>query len=209
MQFGNVEILCSSRRLIAAGQATQRIIGHCRANFEHASELVAASGAYRDCQTDEGIFDLNGNLEEWVLDTWRDVGGMLEGGAFYTHQEYTDCTGRYSRQPDYRLVADQPVFSAGFRCCLSESEPTEVDIASDAELRLTKARSLSSSEPYAPENEVEIRPGVFMDRFEYPNRAGEMPLRTLSWSQARQRCTDAGKRLCEAAEWERACAGSA
>ncbi len=173
-----------------------------------ASELVAASGAYRDCKTDEGIFDLNGNLEEWVLDSWRDVGGMLEGGAFYTHQEYTDCTGRYSRQPDYRLVADQPVFSAGFRCCLSDEAPTAAEISSDAEQRLAKAQTLSSNASYASEDEVEVRPGLFMDRFEYPNRAGEMPLRTLSWEQARKRCTDAGKRLCEVSEWEQACSGT-
>jgi formylglycine-generating enzyme required for sulfatase activity len=173
-----------------------------------ASDLVASSGAYRDCQTDEGVYDLNGNLEEWVLDSWRGVGGMLEGGAFYTHQEYTDCTGRYSRQPDYRLVANQPVFSAGFRCCLSETPPTEADIASDADQRLEKARSLSSSASYQSDDEVEIRPGVFMDRFEYPNRAGEYPLRALNWEDASERCSKADKRLCGAAEWERACSGS-
>ena len=170
--------------------------------------LIVASGAYADCQTDAGIHDLNGTLEEWVLDSWRGIGGMLEGGAFYTHHEYTDCTGQYSRQPDYRLVADQPVSSAGFRCCVSETPPSEEDISADANTRIEAAQRLNSTAPYQTDNEVEISPGLFMDRFEYPNQAGEFPIRAIQWTEANEKCTAAGKRLCSAAEWEQACGGS-
>ena len=132
----------------------------------------------------------------------------LEGGAFYTHHEYTDCTGQYSRQPDYRLVADQPVSSAGFRCCSSESPPSEEDIAADANARIESARKLNSTVIYQADNELEISPGLFMDRFEYPNIAGEYPIRAINWSDANARCTSAGKRLCSASEWELACGGA-
>ena len=49
-----------------------------------------------------------GNLEEWVLDSWRGAEGMLEGGAVHL---YLLCGlfGRYSRQPDYRST-DRRVF---------------------------------------------------------------------------------------------------
>jgi formylglycine-generating enzyme required for sulfatase activity len=171
-------------------------------------DLTASAGAYRDCLTDEGVYDLIGNVEEWVLDSWRGVGGMLEGGAYYSHRDYTDCTGQYSRQPDYRLAASQDVQSAGFRCCTSETEPTAAEIGLDATQRLEEARLLSSTQSYDSASEVEVQPGLFMDRYEYPNRPGEMPLRALSWHDAEARCDTAGKRLCTAAEWENACAGA-
>ena len=73
------------------------------------SELIIASGDREACQSTEGVFDMVGNLEEWVLDSWRGAEGMLEGGAWYTHTSYADCSGRYSRQP-----AMNPHRQAGF-----------------------------------------------------------------------------------------------
>ena len=66
-----------------------------------------------------------GNLEEWVLDDWKGQRGMLEGGASYTHETYADCTGRYSRMPDYRLSPTQNIVSAGARCCWSKTPLTK------------------------------------------------------------------------------------
>ncbi len=177
-----------------------------------AEGVVSASGAWLSCRTPEGVYDLVGNVEEWVLDDWRGVGGMLEGGAWYTLKTYADCTGRYSREPDYRLVPDQPVFSAGFRCCRSEAAPTEADlspeaVAADRVRRIEAARARASTAPYDPSAQVEVAPGLWMDRYEYPNRPGEMPLIGVSWTEARDRCAEAGKRLCTTREWERACGG--
>ncbi|RME23878.1 MAG: hypothetical protein D6798_12585 [Deltaproteobacteria bacterium] len=176
--------------------------------------LVAGSGRFPDCHTPEGVYDLVGNAEEWVLDDWRGVGGMLEGGAWYTWAGYADCTGTYSREPDYRLSPDRAVFSAGFRCCWSEAAPTAADLTpeqvrADAEARLAEARAASSPAPYNPDDEVEVAPGLFMDVFEYPNRPGEFPRTAVTWTEARDLCAAAGKRLCTASEWERACAGPA
>lgn len=168
---------------------------------------VTASGSYWDCKTPEGVHDLVGNLEEWVLDDPAAGGAGLEGGAWYTRKAWADCSGRYSRQPDYRLDPTQPVASAGFRCCAGPT-PDAASQAADARERLAAATALASTAAYAPDDEVPLGGGRFMDRYEYPNRAGEMPRVGVTWTEARDACASHGKRLCEAAEWERACGGS-
>ena len=45
-----------------------------------------------------------------------------------------------------------------------------------------------------------------IDAYEYPNRLGKKPL-LATWFDAAMLCAAEGKRLCESAEWKRACAG--
>lgn len=169
---------------------------------------VTASGSYWDCATPEGVHDLVGNLEEWVLDADAAGGGGLEGGAWYTRKAWADCSGRYSRQPDYRLDPAQPVASAGFRCCTGAS-PDASARAADAEARLAAGRARGSTAAYAPDDEVPLGGGRFMDRYEFPNIQGAHPRVGVRWDEARDACAAHGKRLCGAAEWERACGGGA
>lgn len=169
-------------------------------------EQVAASGAFAKCTTPEGVVDLVGNVEEWVEDDWRGVDAMLEGGAWYTYADYADCSGDYSRHPDYRLRPDKEVYSAGFRCCWSETAPTPLDRRADQQRRLQRPAALPD---YEPSNEVALTEGVFIDTYEYPNRPGERPLAAVDQREAAALCDAAGKRLCSAAEWELACAGPA
>ncbi len=46
-----------------------------------------------------------------------------------------------------------------------------------------------------------------MDRFEYPNRLGELPRVLTPWTQAVKRCEALGKRLCTEDEFNFACEG--
>ena len=46
------------------------------------------------------VFDMVETSEEW-FDSWRGAEG-LEGGAWYTHTSYADCSGRYSRYHYHR-----------------------------------------------------------------------------------------------------------
>jgi formylglycine-generating enzyme required for sulfatase activity len=46
-----------------------------------------------------------------------------------------------------------------------------------------------------------------IDRFEWPNRAGEQPALMISWNEAKAACEEAGKRLCTDREWTLACEG--
>ncbi len=52
-----------------------------------------------------------------------------------------------------------------------------------------------------------VRKHFCMDRFEYPNIAGENPLVMKNWYEARTLCTSSGKRLCNESEWTLACEG--
>lgn len=46
-----------------------------------------------------------------------------------------------------------------------------------------------------------------MDRYEYPNRVGELPRVMVSWYEAKALCEAQGKRLCGDDEWTLACEG--
>ena len=51
-------------------------------------------------------------------------------------------------------------------------------------------------------------PAYCIDRYEYPNTAGETPKSKVTWDEAEALCVAAGKRLCTSDEWERACRGT-
>jgi hypothetical protein len=46
-----------------------------------------------------------------------------------------------------------------------------------------------------------------IDRYEYPNKKGEVPMSNITWYTAKKICEKAGKKLCADWEWEDACAG--
>lgn len=60
------------------------------------------------------------------------------------------------------------------------------------------------SEPLA---EIRRTEGFLIDVFEYPNLPGKPPAFQVTQTEAEKLCRDAGKRLCTAEEWERACKG--
>ncbi|MCP4805436.1 MAG: protein kinase [Proteobacteria bacterium] len=62
----------------------------------------------------------------------------------------------------------------------------------------------SPSEALARVTDVE---DFYIDRYEFPNRPGQLPAGKVSQKDAAQACEDQGKRLCTSAEWEKACKG--
>ena len=97
--------------------------------------FLAQTGSLDTCQSDSGVYDLVGNLHEWVSDTvdeelmekldaenverktqgWRPGNGVFMGGFFSTHEQL----GPGCR---YTTVAHEPSYhdySTGFRCCAS------------------------------------------------------------------------------------------
>lgn len=61
---------------------------------------------------------------------------------------------------------------------------------------------------FNPSKETEAQAKVCIDRYEFPNLPCDYPVTWITTSQAEKVCKVMGKRLCDAHEWEGACAGS-
>jgi len=93
---------------------------------------LKASGTFSECRTPEGVYDLNGNVSEWVLDSWTGdpepfnkrarVNGKtwrtLRGGTMWSNTFYgQDCRSRHGHEKKRWKNIDD-----GFRCCASVVE---------------------------------------------------------------------------------------
>lgn len=72
-------------------------------------DTVAAGGAFAQCMTPTGIFDLHGNLHEWV----DDPAGTFRGG-FYADAQLNGNGCLYATTAHAFAYHD---YSTGFRCC--------------------------------------------------------------------------------------------
>jgi formylglycine-generating enzyme required for sulfatase activity len=86
-------------------------------------------GIDRFCVSVYGVYDLSGNVYEWVSDWYQEgdrkavpvtdpeAEGLqkrsMRGGNYYLGDKYTRCTSRQWEHPDYATE------HLGFRCCLS------------------------------------------------------------------------------------------
>jgi formylglycine-generating enzyme required for sulfatase activity len=59
-----------------------------------------------------------------------------------------------------------------------------------------------------PEGMVSIDGRFCIDRYEYPNIRGQVPLAGVTWLEAAARCREQGKTLCSGEQWSRACSGA-
>lgn len=80
--------------------------------INQAPNTVAPTGSYAKCRNTYGVYDMVGNLHEWVADV-RNGHGTFRGGYYQdTHKNGDGC--------GYRTVAHGPSYhdySTGFRCC--------------------------------------------------------------------------------------------
>lgn len=103
-------------------------VGRCNTDQEAgAFEKLATSGAYPRCHSAQGVYDLNGNLSEWVSDSWEgpwysnevwggpsDQTATLMGGTAWVGDAYgQDSTSRHRHRAGERWDDD------GFRCALT------------------------------------------------------------------------------------------
>ena len=64
---------------------------------------------------------------------------------------------------------------------------------------------------FAPTSECKVKTvkkHFCIDRYEYPNKAGEKPVVMKTWNEAVAQCGAIGKRLCGESEWTLACEGT-
>ncbi len=91
------------RRLPYAGSRTE---GRCNdARTDGVGQNLSRSGAREECVTPEGVYDLVGNVGEWVAD------GSVMGGDATTSR--ASCTSRKKPKSGYNGAA------TGFRCCVT------------------------------------------------------------------------------------------
>ena len=90
--------------------------------------------------------------------------------------------------------ADEAIPDLGFRCCRGPAFTAVADTATPSSSR-------------CPDDMVEVGDQC-VDRFEHPNRPGEVPLGQLDWPAAQAACASAGKEVCSESAWLTVCQGS-
>ena len=122
------------KRLYSYGSERQE--GACHADVAHddTSIKMVPSGHFSHCKSPEGIYDLNGNVSEWVADDWRafdhnqkrwkphkEKYKTLRGGTAWKKTHYgQDCTSRHAHH-----ISQWDNRDDGFRCCKSPSSPSD------------------------------------------------------------------------------------
>ncbi len=111
------ELACTMGRGWAYSYGPKRAAGRCNADHpQQSAEAIGPAGDRPACRNEYGVFDLNGNVSEWVATTESVFGatvGVLRGDTAYPTAEYGgDCWSRHAHPITSREFGDD-----GFRCC--------------------------------------------------------------------------------------------
>ena len=77
------------------------------------SSRPSTTGSYRQCITDGSIYDMLGNVMEWVQSDENPESGLLAGGSYRTGAETSCFTRRVT-------TLEAKSMEAGFRCCAKQ-----------------------------------------------------------------------------------------
>jgi formylglycine-generating enzyme required for sulfatase activity len=90
------------------------------------AETVEPGGAFPQCVSAYGVYDLHGNVHEWVVDTGRDARFGLFLGGFFADAEGNGFGCTYKTNAHLKDYHD---YSTGFRCCkdLTPTQAFEID----------------------------------------------------------------------------------
>lgn len=72
---------------------------------------IAPAGSFPGCRNKYGVYDLNGNVSEWV-DRQENNGAVLRGGTGWEAEYGQSCFSRHIHPPETDNYCDD-----GFRCC--------------------------------------------------------------------------------------------
>jgi PKD repeat protein len=121
--------------------------------------------------------------------------GLAPGGKIALYEWDFDCDGKYDWSSDKTGSVHHKFVLYG-----------------KAVLRVTAENGLTATDTttivICPSGMQGIKDGPYcIDKYEYPNKNGQVPVAEVSWGGAQQLCAKEGKRLCTSREWERACEG--
>ncbi|MCU0660867.1 MAG: MopE-related protein [Myxococcota bacterium] len=83
-------------------------------DYQGDTDVPVATGSLASCLSEDGVFDLSGNLREWTLDPTDtdEVNHVVRGGSFNTPAIGLKCAFTMSRADN-----DVVLPALGFRCC--------------------------------------------------------------------------------------------
>lgn len=93
--------------------------GVCNDSPAHKGAVLKESGQMESCVSDYGVYDMSGNVWEWVSDNFDKYGvgrRGIQGGSFADGSEGLSCSERIMESRD---ASDM---RTGLRCCMSISE---------------------------------------------------------------------------------------
>jgi serine/threonine protein kinase len=132
-------------------------------------------------------------------------------GLYFSQREAPDATDDLKQQDEVmrkEIMRDNPLPDEAVVKTMLESQPDMVWIPSGSYIsgRLKQEDQSMSSPAESAAHKVDMG-SYYIDRYEFPNRKGELPVGNVSWSDASAACEQVGKRLCTSQEWEKACKG--
>ncbi len=130
--------------------------------------------------------------------------------------EAPDASNQENQNPSVEIPAELKIPSAPGGTegnCAEGMQEVEGEYCPNVEqkcLRWLDKEQMRCAE-FAPTTECvgkKLKKHFCIDRFEYPNKAGEKPVVMNTWYQAKATCEKEGKRLCGESEWTLACEGN-
>lgn len=161
--------------------------GEALAELRDAGVIDAAADAGPDggAESDAGAAALPGSSEGCPADMVIVAGGYCPEVNQVCLEHHTEYVNDEAKKKRKRGAGEDPGKSTVSERCLKYKEPSEC---------VSKER----------------RPMRFcMDRYEWPNKKGELPSLLISWTDAKKECEKIGKRLCTEDEFNFACEGEA
>ncbi len=159
-----------------------------------AAVLAAAAGI--EAQLDAGVIEKPG---DGAID--RLLGAEH---AFPSRREWTALRGALTTsltaEARRALAADKTDRALEWAAALERLEPTSTEAAT----LVAEARRVQFAHRHGM-----VRVGsVFIDAYEYPNRAKALPVSKVDWAEASRLCSEQTKHLCSEDEWVAACEGA-